>query len=199
MDELSKEVKGVSKEITEVKASITAGSKPTYAETVSSSPISNTTPNIKANMLSPEEKHKLEREKKDRALYEITLTMRDATAETKQTLKSDKRDDIKAAFQKFINERSPHDKPIIQAINTLGDTTLKLHFRSKEEAAKIRSLNVNWSQAYDGVKTHNPQFGIIVHGVPTAETEGEIEHLIRQWEEQNDVYGNLKITKITPL
>lgn len=107
---------------------------------------------------------------------------------------------LKTAFQRVINERSPQDKPIVQAVNTLGTTTLKLHFRSKDEATKIRSLNVDWDQAYEGIKLHNPQYGIVVHGVPMAVAEGtESKELIKQWEEQNDVYGHLRITRITPL
>jgi hypothetical protein len=50
--------------------------------------------------------------------------------------------------------------------------TLKLHFRSKDEAAKIKSLNINWDHAYEGIKLRNPQYGIVVHGIPTAAVEG---------------------------
>jgi hypothetical protein len=126
--------------------------------------------------------------------------MRETRTETRELLTTGARDDIKATFQRVINERSPHDKPIVQAVNTLGTTTLKLHFRSKNEAAKIRSLNINWDHAYEGIKPHNPQYGIVVHGVPTAAVEGtESNERIKQWEEQNDIYGNLEITRITPL
>jgi hypothetical protein len=199
MIEFSEEIKGVRKELTEVKASIampqSATSEPTYAQITRVSG-----PKVKPNMLSMEEKHKLDREKKDRALYEITLSMRETTTETRDLLTTGARDDIKAAFQRVINEQSPQDKVIVQAVNTLGTATLKLHFRSKDEAAKIRSLNINWNQAYEGIKLHNPQYGIVVHGAPTAvveDTEGK--ELIKQWEEQNDAHGDFKITRITPL
>ena len=37
--------------------------------------------------------------------------------------------------------------------------------------------------------------------MPTAAISDEVssEELIKQWEEQNDIYNNLKITRITPL
>jgi len=200
MNEFSQEMKGVRKELIEVKTSIATSpttTEPTYAQALTRTPA----PRATANMLLPEEKHRIEQEKKDRALYEITLSMRDATAETRELLTKGAREEIKAAFQNIINEWSPYDKPIIQAVNTLGTTTLKLHFRSKEETAKIRSLKISWDWAYEGVKVHNPQYDIVVHGVPTAAINDEVssEELIKQWEEQNDIYNNLKITRITPL
>jgi hypothetical protein len=100
-------------------------------------------------------------------------------------------------FQKAIDEQSgTGEKPKIQGVRTVGTSAVKLHFRSKEDAAKTRALDIDWSHAYEGLKAHKPQYGIVVHGIATATIESEEPNqLIKRWEEQNDI----KITRITPL
>src|SRR5579859_5782162 len=95
--------------------------------------------------------------------------------------------DVTAKIQKVINGCSPEDKLIILGVNRLGTIALKLHFRTKEDAAKSKSLNVDWGQAYEGLEAHKPQYGIVVHGVPTEviDTRTPIEETVQQWEEDN--------------
>jgi hypothetical protein len=82
----------------------------------------------------------------------------------------------------------------------LGTTALKLHFRTKEEAAKAKSLNADWGQAYEGLEAHKPQYGIVVHGVPTEVIDGgtPAEETVKHWEEDN-AQRDVKIIRITPL
>ena len=103
MNEFNQEMKGVRKELIEVKASIATPqtmTEPTYAQALTRTPA----PKAAPNMLSPEQKRRLEQEKKDRALYEITLSIRDATAEKRELLTTGSHEEIKVAFQNIINK-----------------------------------------------------------------------------------------------
>ena len=105
-----------------------------------------------------------------------------ASTETNILISSSPPKDVTARIQKVINGCSPEDKPIILGVNRLGTTALKLHFHTKEDAAKAKSLDVNWGQAYEGLEAHKPQYGIVVHGVPTEVIDAgiPIEETIKQ-------------------
>jgi type I site-specific restriction-modification system R (restriction) subunit len=131
------------KEVNEVKEAVKAPK--TYAQAAAL-----TTKELKKPQLSPEKKTPLEQAKKERALYEMKINMTKASTETNKLISSSPPKDITARMQKVINGRSPEDKPIILGVNRLGTTALKLHFRKKEDAAKAKSLDVDWGQAYEG-------------------------------------------------
>ena len=179
------------KEVKEVKEAVKTPK--TYAQAAAS-----TSNDTKRPQLSPEKKQQLEQAKKERALYEMKINT--TSTETNKLISSSPPKDVTARIQKVINECSPEDKPIVLGVNRLGTTALKLHFRTKEDAAKAKSLDVDWGQAYEGLEAHKPQYGIVVHGVPTEVIDigTPIEETIKQWEEDNAQRG-VKIIRITPL
>jgi Arginine methyltransferase-interacting protein, contains RING Zn-finger len=183
----------LAKEVNEVKEAVKAPK--TYAQVAAS-----TTNNLKKPQLSPEKKNQLEQAKKERSLYEITINTKNASAETNKSLSTSLAKDVTAKLQKVINRGEPEGKPVLLGINRLGTTALKLHFRTKEEAAKAKALGIDWSQAYEGLETRKPQYGIVVHGVPTEliDSNETTENIIEQWEQDN-AQCDIKITRITPL
>src|SRR5579859_5237186 len=80
--------------------------------------------------------------------------------------------------------------------NHRSETTLPY----KGRGCKAKSLNADWGQAYEGLEAHKPQYGIVVHGVPTEVIDGgtRTEETIKRWEEDN-TQRDVKIIRIAPL
>ena len=69
-----------------------------------------------------------------------------------------------------------------------------------QQAKALRTMD--WNTAFEGLKVHKPQYGIVVHGVSTAdlahtfENEDVMSATIKEWEAAN---SGLTIAKITRL
>src|SRR5436190_24125369 len=70
----------------------------------------------------------------------------------------------------FNNTDSPH----IIGVSKLAHN-IRLQFQTEEEANIIRGLHKMkediWSAAFEGLKTHEPMYGIVIHGVPIADLD----------------------------
>lgn len=167
----------------------------TWAQVASSPPL----PQLKVN-ISPEKKQFLENARKQRGQYEVTLTTTAANTETKEEIKTNAIKDIKTRLQKPIDEADITGKPILRAINKIGENTLRLQFQTTEEATAVRKTDINWNTAYPGVQIHKPQYGIVVHRIEVEAINLDENHdeTIREWESINEE-KKIKISRITTL
>ena len=60
-----------------------------------------------------------------------------------------------------------NDSPRIIGVNKLANG-IRLQFEIEEEANTARGLNI-WNAAFQGLKVHEPMYGIVIHGVPIAD------------------------------
>jgi len=150
--------------------------------------------------ISPEKKQFLENARKQRGQYEVTLTTSRANTETKEEIKTSSIKEIKTRLQKMIDEADIAAKPILRAINKMGENILRLQFQTMEEATAVRKTNIDWDTAYPGLKIHKPQYGIVVHGVPIEAINLNENHdeTICEWESINNE-KKIKISRITTL
>src|ERR1700694_2165783 len=78
---------------------------------------------------------------------------------------------------------------------------IRINFGTEEHANMVRDKNVDWNQAFQGLKVQEPSYGVVIHGVPIAElsainmTDTEV---IKHVEAGNGMKAGT-ITKITPL
>ena len=107
---------------------------------------------------------------------------------------------IKAQFQKAVDAAALPSTPKVVSINKLPKNTIRLQFKTTEQAEQSRKASINWDIAYEGVKAHKPIYGIVVHGVKSDAINLDIDHsdIIKEWEEDNSDRG-IKIMKIATL
>ena len=144
--------------------------------------------------------------RQERAKYDVTLTMKNIKAKAHQSITVMSGKAIAEHCQQAINRvcfnntESPH----IIGVSKLANS-IRLQFQTEEEAKTVRSLHKtqedNWSAAFEGLKFHEPMYGIVVHGVPIADldpTKMSDTGVIKRLEMENNMKAGT-ITKITPL
>ena len=136
---------------------------------------------------------------KERAAVEVALSASGASGEVQQQIGTGHPKDITAKFQHAVDMTdSLSSKPRILGINKQGKTNnVRLQFKTPAEAQQVKEADVDWSLAFEGVQTHKPQYGIVVHGVATEEINLSEDYsgTAKAWEAQNDI----KIVRITTL
>ena len=66
--------------------------------------------------------------------------------------------------------------PKIVSINKLPRNTIRLQFKTTEQAEQARKASINWDIAYEGIKANKPIYGIVVHGVRTDAINLDNDH-----------------------
>src|SRR5579859_5007136 len=147
-----------------------------------------------------EKKQQLKKARKERAQYEVTLTTSGAPASTNQIIASTPYKDITERLQKIVDKASLPDTPQLQGVNKLGRDTVRVQVKTSEGAKAIKNANIDWNEAYTGMKLYKPKYGVVVHGVPTYTINFNDDHseIKDEWEKQN-ARNEIKITSITPL
>src|SRR5947199_3807846 len=84
--------------------------------------------------VSMEKREEVERTRKQRAEYEVTLTAAASPTEVKDAIKIRHPHDITEALQKAIDEVKLQGKPRLHSINKLGMHNIRLIFKTKETA-----------------------------------------------------------------
>ena len=142
--------------------------------------------------------HQLTQVRKERAPYEVTLSARGANSATKDKLAKDSHKVITENLQRAIDMADLPIKPAIKSVNKMSKNTLRLYFKTPNDANLIRNTTIDWNIAYGGLGMHRPKYGIIVHGVPmeAINLSSDYTTTIQDWEEQNK---GLKISNVAPL
>jgi len=197
-EQLTNMFQEIMKEVKEAKVAVSSTAKLTYAQAAATPPVDQ-----KKTFITPEKKQELEKAKKERKQYELTINMKKSSPQTLESIRKTNAKDITARFQKVINSSvKQDDNPKIAGISRVGNAMMRLQFRTKEEAQRAREADVKWEDAYDGAETHKPNYGIVVHGVPSNtinfEDRAGLTETIMEMEEENASKG-IKISRITPL
>ena len=181
----------IKQELAEIRASMSSNLK-TYAQRAAAAPPFTTPQNI------PPRQPQLTQVRKERALYEVTLSARGADGATKDKLAKDSHKAISEKLQQAINAADLPTKPALKSVNKMSKNTFRLYFKTTEEAELIKNATIDWNIAYEGLATRKPKYGLVVHGVPMEAINLTLDHTatLQDWEEQNE---GLKISNIAPL
>ena len=154
----------------------------------------------KRSTIATEKKQQMEKARKERSQYEVTLTISDAPDTTNEILASTPHKDITERLQRIVDEAALPEKPKLQGVNKLGREMIRVQVRTTEGAKAMKSANIDWNEAYPGMKLYNPKYGIVIHGVPThaIDLNTDYSETKNEWERQN-ANNEIKITSITPL
>ena len=97
-----------------------------------------------------------------------------------------------------------NDSPRIIRVNKLANS-IHLRFETEAEANTVRGLHITeddiWNTAFQGLRVHEPMYGIVVHDVPVVDLNPENmedKSRIKRLERENNMKAG-KITKITSL
>ena len=81
---------------------------------------------------------------------------------------------------------------------------IRMRTATKEGAKAVKEANINWEQAYTGIKVYKPNYRIVIHGVPAwainlnpgyKETT-KYKDTIDEWQKQNANRNDITITDI---
>ena len=191
------EIKTATKEIPPAKTWAQIAATNTATNTATVKPVtSEAEATARANRRAAQEKIRKEREP-----YEVTLTTTHGA--TKEQLVNLHPVEITKRCQHAIDhtesETELTEKPKLNGINRITNG-IRIQCKSPEQAKALRT--VDWNTAFEGLKVHKPQYGIVVHGVSTADLEHMFENedimtaTIKEWESAN---SGLTIAKITRL
>jgi len=172
----------------------------TYTQTVTAAPRPTT------QQLSPA-KERLNKARQDRAQYEINLTMANAPKDTQELIRSSSYKEIIRRFQETIDKAELGGKPKLEDVKKLSRGVIRIQATTKEGAKTIREANINWEEAYTGIKIYKRQCGIVIHGVPVwainlepgYEETKEYKDTINDWQRENASRNNITIASIIPL
>jgi len=132
--------------------------------------------------------------RQERAKYEVTLTTKQATDEIKEQIMAMTPKEITERCQQAIEKASiPGIK--LQGINKLA-CGIRARCATEEQARALHT--VNWSEAFEGIKTHEPNHGIVINGMPIDDLDLEDPKTIRLLEVANG-FPSGTITKVTYL
>jgi hypothetical protein len=179
-----------------------AETEKSWAQIVASgTPITSTTNARARPTIGPEQIKQREQAKREREKYELTLNAKFANQETKTLLDTEPDKNLKAQFQKAIDEADIPAKPKVISVNKLPKCTIRLQFKTPEQATEARKAPINWDTAYEGVKEHKPIYGIVIHGVRNEAVDLDTDHanIIKELEEENSDRSDIKIIKIATL
>lgn len=150
-----------------------------------------------------------EKLRKEQAKYEVTLTMKEMNNAMRKSIMAMTPQKITERCQLAIDSpdlqlngtmMSPTVKPKIQGIVKLANG-IRIKCKTEEEATMLRN-SVDWSKAFQYLRVHQPNYGVVLHGVPTEEfnlTHMEDEQVIQDIEEENGMKISETIVRIAPL
>ena len=157
-----------------------------------------TKPNVtKANPSAYAKQQQVEKVRRERAQYEVTLTAHTATEQIKSKLITTDAKEITQLCQFAIDSTTTIGdmKPRLRGIDKLKNNSIRLQCKSAEEVQLLQK--VDWNKAFDGLTIYKPKYGIVIHGVPTEELDiTDEEGNIARLQSCND---KICIVKVTPL
>ena len=124
-----------------------------------------------------EKREEVERTRKQRAEYEVTLTAAASPTEVKDAIKTHHPRDITETLQRAIDEAKLQGKPRLYSINKLGMHNIRLIFKTKETVKTVWDANIHWNRAFP---MHKPKYGIVIYSVPNEVIDlyGEYDNMI---------------------
>jgi hypothetical protein len=152
-------------------------------------------------------KQRIEKARKDSAQFETTLTTADAPKSMQDSIKTAPPKDITNRLQEIIDNADLGGKPQLEDVIKLSRGILRMRATTKEGATTIKEGNIDWTEAYPGVKVYKPKYGIVIHGVPTkgmnldpGYTENaDYKDLLNELQSENANRNNIIIDSIKPL
>jgi len=164
----------------------------TYADIIKAS-TTNTKEKDIAEMRARQRQHRTAL-RQERAKYEVTLTMKDTTDEVKELINTMPANQVTERCQQAVEKASiPSVK--LQGINKLVNG-IRVRCATEEQASQLRAID--WSEAFEGIKTHEPNYGIVIHGMPTDELDLDDPKTIKLLEAANN-FPSETISKVTSL
>jgi hypothetical protein len=173
----------------------------TYAEIIKSS----TSKDSKIEQRTQKRKQR-ETLREEHAKYGVTLSTKDTSTSIQQSIVEMPAKTIAERCQQAINRIYVNnaDSPRIIGVSKLAKS-IRLQFETEEEVNTARSFSKTkediWGGAFEGLKVHEPMYGIVVHGVPIADldaTRMTDTSVIKPLDGENNMKAGT-ITKITPL
>jgi hypothetical protein len=130
----------------------------------------------------------------ERAKYEVTLTTKQTTNEIKELINTMPPKEITERCQQAV-EKASISGIKLQGINKLAEG-IRVRCTTEEQAEQLRTID--WSEAFEGIKTHEPNYGIVINGMPIDELNLDDPKTIRLLEIAND-FPRGTISKVTSL
>ena len=93
--------------------------------------------------VATEKKLQLEKARKERTQYEVTLTTSDAPASMNKVIASTPYKDITEHLQKTVDKATLPDKPQLQGVNKLGRDRVHIQVKMSEGVKAIKDANIN--------------------------------------------------------
>ena len=174
--------------VEELKTVITTSSERTWAQVAA-------TPNPSAHTMR---RQQAEDTRRERAKFVFTLSTKLVTEAAKKELALQHPKEITARCQQAIDRANIASPPKVQGINPPRNDQIRLQFKTVEELRDLQE--VNWSEAYEGLKANKPKYGVVIHGVAKSAVDLKVNHdeTIKEWEKDNETKG-IKIAKVIPL
>jgi len=186
-------ISNIERDIKEIKAAIqcVAMAKPkTWAQVAAASQAS-TARNDKTQALEHGKAERLEKQRKERAKTELTLSTRNASSDMKKQLANLEERDLIQTLQDAAGLE-------IRGVRKMANDVLKIRCSTERDAETLR--NMDWKSALDGATVIKPMYGIVVHGVPKYNVDFEKdkqEELKTQIEDSN--CRRINVEKVMPL
>ena len=99
--------------------------------------------------------------RQERAKYEVTLTTKETNDEVKQQINTMAPKEITERCQQAVEKASiPGIK--LQGINKLV-SGIRVRCATEEQARQLHAID--WSEAFEGIKTHEPNYGIVINEI----------------------------------
>ena len=89
-------------------------------------------------------------ERRERAKFEVTLTMQETDLYTREQLAEQSHTDIMAKLQEVMHSQLKDNAPIIDGVQKLKSRDIRIHCNTSEKAEQLRKLKCD--QAYNGLK-----------------------------------------------
>lgn len=186
-------ISNIEKDIKEIKMAIqcVAMTKPRAWEQVAVAPHASTAEHINAQALEHSRAERLEKQRKERAKTVVTISMRNASDDTKEQLENLEERELIQTLQDAAGLE-------IRGVRKVANNTLKIRCLTERDAELLR--NMDWKSALNGATAIKPTYGLVVHGVPKHCIDFERdkqEELKAQIEDSN--CGRIKVEKVIPL
>jgi hypothetical protein len=165
-----------------LKETITATVKKTYASAI-------VTPTPETNRVRETQQQNLEhkiQQRREQSKLEVTLTTQEMDPEIKEQLAQQTHAEITAKLQQTIESQMKENPPILHGIQKLKSQDIRILCKTQREAQQLRKLK--WDKIYNGLKVHQPKYGIVIHGIPTTSinpNELQDPELAKQIQHQN--------------
>jgi hypothetical protein len=183
----------IEEQITELKNTIkeTAIAK-TYAQATSST-MASTETEVKTKQ--QELRQQREKWKMEKAKFEVTLSISNATEETKKILATKSHKEITEQCQTAIEQANIKNigTTKLNGVNKLPNH-LRIQYKTEEQAKLLQEMD--WNKVFNGTTLHRPKYGVVIHGVPKAKVNLAIKTTITQLQQENE---EIPITNIAPL